>query len=65
LTKLKESHEDIFITVGMVDDVLTPEGIALPGLGDAGNRLYGTNPFVDDDESLLHESKRKRSDAGP
>ena len=53
------------MTVGAVDDVLTEDGIVQPGLGDAGTRLYGTNPVVDDDdENLLHPSKRKRSDVG-
>lgn len=64
LTKIIESHPDIYVTVGMVDEVLTTEGIVQPGLGDAGNRLYATNPVVDDDdENLLHPSKRKRSEA--
>lgn len=64
LTKIIESHPDIYVTVGMVDGVLTTEGIVQPGLGDAGNRLYATNPVVDDDdENLLHPSKRKRSEA--
>jgi hypothetical protein len=63
LTKIKNTHPDIFLTVGMVDDILTDEGIVMPGLGDCGTRLYGTAPIVDaeDDESLLHPSKRKRS----
>ena len=65
LTKIQQSHPDIYITVGVVDEILTEDGIVLPGLGDAGNRLFGTNPIRDDDdEKLLHPSKRKRSDAG-
>ena len=65
LEKIKEAHPDIYMTVGAVDDVLTEDGIVQPGLGDAGTRLYGTNPVVDDDdENLLHPSKRKRSDVG-
>lgn len=65
LDKIQQSHPDILLTVGMVDEILTEEGIVLPGLGDAGNRLFGTDPIRDnDDESLLHPSKRKRSDVG-
>jgi hypothetical protein len=65
LDKIKEAHPDIFVTVGMVDDVMTDDGIIQPGFGDAGNRLYGTTVDLDDDdddENLLHHSKRKRSD---
>ena len=51
----------MYVTVGIIDDVLTENGVVLPGLGDVGNRLYATEPVVDDDESLLLPSKRKRS----
>lgn len=62
LEKITADHPDVFITVGAVDDVLTEKGIVMPGLGDAGNRLYGTNPLVDeDDEDLVHASKRTRT----
>jgi len=64
LESMKEAHPDVTFTMGHVDDVLTKDGIVLPGLGDAGNRLFGTNPIVheaDDDEALLHPSKRKRT----
>lgn len=64
LMKIAETHPDVSVTVGMVDDVLTENGIVLPGLGDCGNRLYGTDPIIDDDdESLLLPSKRKRLDS--
>lgn len=62
LAKITEEHPDIYITVGMVDDILTENGIVLPGLGDSGDRLYATEPVDDDDESLLLPSKRKRTD---
>jgi uracil phosphoribosyltransferase len=65
LARIAEKHPDISVTVGMVDEILTAEGIVLPGLGDAGTRLFGTDPIRDDDdEALLHPSKRKRSDVG-
>ena len=51
----------MYVTVGTIDDVLTDNGVVLPGMGDVGNRLYATEPMLDDDESLLLPSKRKRS----
>ena len=48
LSKIQESHPDVHVTVGMVDDVLTDNGIVLPGMGDCGNRLYATQPILDD-----------------
>jgi len=56
------NHPDVSITLGAVDDAVADGGAVLPGLGDAGDRLFGT-PVIDDDEALLHPSKRKRSDA--
>lgn len=61
---LSEAHPDVDFTVATVDPVLTKDGIVLPGLGDAGDRLYGTHTLMtqeDEDEMLLHPSKRKRS----
>lgn len=64
LEKIKSSHPDIYLTIGVVDETLTKTGLVVPGLGDAGDRLFGTDPIEEhDDESLLHPSKRKRSDA--
>jgi uracil phosphoribosyltransferase len=62
LNAIAESHPDVHVTVGMVDEILTDDGIVLPGLGDPGDRLFGT-PILEDDDALLHPSKRKRSDA--
>lgn len=62
IQKISKLHPDVQITVGTVDKELTKEGIVLPGLGDAGNRLFGT-PLIEDadEEALLHHTKRKRS----
>lgn len=57
---MASNHPDVEITLGAVDDTLTESGVILPGLGDAGDRLFGT-PMIDDDEALLHPSKRKRT----
>jgi len=57
-----KAHPDVFVTVGHVDDELRDDGTILPGLGDAGDRLFGTQQ-IDDDEALLHPSKRKRAES--
>eukprot|EP00559_Dactyliosolen_fragilissimus_P004955 CAMPEP_0184872092 /NCGR_PEP_ID=MMETSP0580-20130426/41091_1 /TAXON_ID=1118495 /ORGANISM="Dactyliosolen fragilissimus" /LENGTH=162 /DNA_ID=CAMNT_0027374837 /DNA_START=819 /DNA_END=1307 /DNA_ORIENTATION=+ len=59
ISRISENHSDVEITVGAVDPELTKKGIVLPGIGDAGDRLYGT-PFIEDDEALLHPSKRRK-----
>lgn len=49
--------------MAQVDDVLTKDGVVLPGLGDAGVRLFGNDrdQEEDEDEALLQPSKRKRT----
>uniref|UniRef100_A0A7R9WS49 uracil phosphoribosyltransferase n=1 Tax=Craspedostauros australis TaxID=1486917 RepID=A0A7R9WS49_9STRA len=61
LATIEEQHPDVQITVGTVDSILTKDGIVLPGLGDAGDRLFGCVDPDDHDESLLHPSKRSRT----
>ena len=39
---LKEAHPDIDIFIGAVDEKLTGHGYIVPGLGDAGDRIFGT-----------------------
>jgi len=39
---LREAHPDIEIHIGEVDKTLSEEGMILPGIGDAGDRLFGT-----------------------
>ena len=39
---LAESHPDVPVTCAAVDDRLDERGYIRPGLGDAGDRLYGT-----------------------
>jgi hypothetical protein len=46
--------------VGTIDDVDPESGLLEPGLGDSGDRLFGTAPATEEDESLLHPSRRKR-----
>lgn len=40
--KVHDAHPDVDIYTGAVDDRLNEKGYILPGLGDAGDRLFGT-----------------------
>jgi uracil phosphoribosyltransferase len=42
LLNLQESHPDVPIWTAAVDDHLDEHGYIIPGLGDAGDRLFGT-----------------------
>ena len=40
--KLKEAHPDVDIYIGALDEHLNENGYIVPGLGDAGDRIFGT-----------------------
>ncbi|HEY0829026.1 MAG TPA: uracil phosphoribosyltransferase [Bacilli bacterium] len=40
---VRKAHPDIDIYIAAIDDGLNEHGYIVPGLGDAGNRLFGTN----------------------
>ena len=42
VTKLAEAHPDVEIFVSTLDRCLNENGYILPGLGDAGDRIFGT-----------------------
>jgi uracil phosphoribosyltransferase len=42
IERLQSEHPDVAIVVAAVDRELNERGYILPGLGDAGDRLYGT-----------------------
>ena len=42
LAKLHEMHPDVDIYVAALDDHLNENGYIVPGLGDAGDRIFGT-----------------------
>jgi uracil phosphoribosyltransferase len=42
LERLREAHPDVHVVVAAVDRALDERGYIVPGLGDAGDRLYGT-----------------------
>lgn len=42
VAKLQEAHPDVNIYVAVLDEKLNDHGYIVPGLGDAGDRLFGT-----------------------
>ena len=42
IKKLQEEHPDVDIIVGALDEKLNDHGYIVPGLGDAGDRIFGT-----------------------
>ncbi len=42
LAHLEDAHPDVEVFVAAVDDQLNDKGYILPGLGDAGDRIFGT-----------------------
>ena len=42
IKKLREAHPDVAITVAQLDEGLNENSYIVPGLGDAGDRLFGT-----------------------
>lgn len=42
VVKLQKAHPDVDIFIGNLDERLNENGYILPGLGDAGDRIYGT-----------------------
>lgn len=42
LAKLQEAHPDVEVHVGTIDSELNAKGYIIPGVGDVGDRLWGT-----------------------
>ena len=42
VARMKEAHPDVPIITAALDDHLNEKGYIVPGLGDAGDRMYGT-----------------------
>lgn len=40
--KMKEAHPDVDMYIGSLDEKLNDHGYIVPGLGDAGDRIFGT-----------------------
>lgn len=43
--RISKDHPDVEVFLAALDDGLNEKGYILPGLGDAGDRLFGTNDF--------------------
>lgn len=58
IKRLHDVHPDVHVFVAAVDSTLSPEGMILPGIGDAGDRQFGTakndpeilEPVLDDEK---------------
>ena len=42
IARMKQAHPDVPIVTASVDECLNDHGYIVPGLGDAGDRIYGT-----------------------
>ena len=42
IARIHRDHPDVSIVVASIDRALNEKGYIVPGLGDAGDRLYGT-----------------------
>ncbi len=42
VTRMKEAHPDVPIITASLDEKLNEVGYIVPGLGDAGDRIFGT-----------------------
>lgn len=42
VARMKEAHPDVPIVTGALDERLNEKGYIVPGLGDAGDRMFGT-----------------------
>jgi uracil phosphoribosyltransferase len=61
LEKLLALHPNLEIFVAAVDDNLTPGGMIFPGIGDAGDRLFGTpSEILDLDDSEEQDDLKKQ-----
>ena len=42
LKRMRDEHPDVDIYIGALDEKLNDHGYIVPGLGDAGDRIFGT-----------------------
>jgi hypothetical protein len=63
IDRLSSQHPDITIFVGAIDETLSPEGMIVPGLGDAGDRLFGTNhDAIGDGHAVVEEAHEEEAE---
>lgn len=51
LDRIGRDHPDVEVYLAALDEGLNEQGYILPGLGDAGDRLFGTNDFPGSDQA--------------
>ena len=42
IKRMQEAHPDVDLYIGALDEKLNDHGYIVPGLGDAGDRIFGT-----------------------
>ena len=42
IARLEQAHPDVDLYVAAIDERLNQDGYILPGLGDAGDKIFGT-----------------------
>ncbi|MBQ3095305.1 MAG: uracil phosphoribosyltransferase, partial [Clostridia bacterium] len=42
IERIRKDHPDVDMFIGVVDEKLNEHGYIVPGLGDAGDRIFGT-----------------------
>jgi uracil phosphoribosyltransferase len=60
--KLLATHPDLEIYIGAIDETLSPQGMIVPGFGDAGDRLFGTPFEALSAQSDDHLAKKQKTD---
>lgn len=54
---MHKAHPDVDLYIGAVDETLNDHGYIVPGLGDAGDRIFGTKQH---DPSMIKENEMKK-----
>jgi uracil phosphoribosyltransferase len=67
VTRLLELHPDVNVYIGAIDEVLSESGMIVPGIGDAGDRQFGTPsqevPTLLPADPVTSPKKRKAGEA--
>jgi uracil phosphoribosyltransferase len=60
LTQLLQTHPDVKVHVCAIDEKLNDKGYIEPGLGDAGDRLFGIPPHIVEPPTPVNAPKRPK-----
>lgn len=53
IENINRLHPDVDVFVAAIDETLSAEGMIVPGVGDAGDRMFGCD--IDDEPNVLPE----------